>query len=195
MLAFAIRRLGQSALRPGGDVVPRVPRRVRDRQSDRAAGQSPGRRGRARARHRGARPRQADPRAVRATFLARARAATSAARSCYNVPAIQLILDKLPATLELALAAMVIAIAIGIPLGLVAGLKPAFVRRAQRSWPVRSSASACRRSGSGLVLIMVFSVHLRLAAAERPRRDRVAARRAGELPHARTASSTSRCRR
>ena len=42
----------------------------------------------------------------------------------YNIPAIQLILDKLPATLELAAAAMVLAIVIGIPLGLVAGLKP-----------------------------------------------------------------------
>src|SRR5690349_18542518 len=42
----------------------------------------------------------------------------------YNVPAIQLIFDRLPATLELAGAAMVIAILLGIPLGLVAGLKP-----------------------------------------------------------------------
>ena len=43
----------------------------------------------------------------------------------YNVPALSLILDKLPATIELAFVAMVIAIALGIPLGLVAGLKPA----------------------------------------------------------------------
>jgi len=42
----------------------------------------------------------------------------------YNVPALSLILDKLPATIELAFVAMVLAIAIGIPLGLVAGLKP-----------------------------------------------------------------------
>src|SRR5512142_161621 len=42
----------------------------------------------------------------------------------YNIPAIQLILERLPATMELALAATVIAIAIGIPLGLVAGLRP-----------------------------------------------------------------------
>src|ERR1700745_667608 len=38
----------------------------------------------------------------------------------YNIPAIQLILDKLPATLELAAVAMVIAIVLGIPLGLIA---------------------------------------------------------------------------
>ena len=77
----------------------------------------------------------------------------------YNVPAIQLILERLPATLELALAAMVIAIAIGIPLGLVAGLYP------------HSLAGRAIMAGSilgfslptfwvGLVLIMLFSVHL-----------------------------------
>jgi peptide/nickel transport system permease protein len=77
----------------------------------------------------------------------------------YNVPAIQLILERLPATLELALAAMAIAIAVGIPLGLVAGLYP------------HSVAGRAIMAGSilgfslptfwvGLVLIMLFSVHL-----------------------------------
>ena len=42
----------------------------------------------------------------------------------YNEPALTLILDKLPATIELAFVAMVMAIGLGIPLGLVAGLKP-----------------------------------------------------------------------
>src|SRR5262245_9220649 len=41
-----------------------------------------------------------------------------------NVPAIQLILERMPATVELALTAMVIAVVLGIPLGLIAGLKP-----------------------------------------------------------------------
>jgi peptide/nickel transport system permease protein len=40
----------------------------------------------------------------------------------YNIPALSLILDKLPATIELAFVAMVLAIGIGIPLGLLAGL-------------------------------------------------------------------------
>jgi peptide/nickel transport system permease protein len=77
----------------------------------------------------------------------------------YNVPAIQLILERLPATLELAGAAMVMAIALGIPLGLVAGLKP------------HSALGRGIMAGSilgfslptfwvGLVLIMVFSVQL-----------------------------------
>jgi peptide/nickel transport system permease protein len=77
----------------------------------------------------------------------------------YNVPAIQLIFDKLPATLELAAAAMVIAIVIGIPLGLVAGLKP-------DSWIGRSIMAGSILGFSlptfwvGLVLIMLFSVKL-----------------------------------
>src|SRR5690606_28132803 len=42
----------------------------------------------------------------------------------YNVPAITLILQRLPATLELAVAALLLAVIIGVPLGLVAGLYP-----------------------------------------------------------------------
>jgi peptide/nickel transport system permease protein len=77
----------------------------------------------------------------------------------YNIPAIQLILERLPATLELALAATVIAILLGIPLGLVAGLKP-------HSWVGRSIMAGSIMGFSlptfwvGLVLIMVFSVEL-----------------------------------
>ncbi|HLX23157.1 MAG TPA: ABC transporter permease [Usitatibacter sp.] len=77
----------------------------------------------------------------------------------YNVPAIQLILDKLPATLELAAAAMVMAIALGIPLGLIAGLRP-------DSWFGRAIMAGSILGFSlptfwvGLVLIMFFSVHL-----------------------------------
>jgi peptide/nickel transport system permease protein len=94
-----------------------------------------------------------------ATFLARAASGDLGRSFVFNVPAIQLILDKLPATLELALAATAIAIAIGIPLGLVAGLRP------------NSIAGRTIMAGSilgfslptfwvGLVLIMVFSVQL-----------------------------------
>tara|TARA_Y100001970_G_scaffold283507_1_gene398802 strand:- start:27640 stop:28605 length:966 start_codon:yes stop_codon:yes gene_type:complete len=41
----------------------------------------------------------------------------------FNIPAIELILSKLPATLELAFFALFLAIVIGLPLGLIAGLK------------------------------------------------------------------------
>jgi peptide/nickel transport system permease protein len=94
-----------------------------------------------------------------ATFLTNTFSGDLGRSFVYNIPAIQLILEKLPATLELAISAMVIAIAIGIPLGLVAGLRP-------DSWLGR-----CIMAGSivgfslptfwvGLVLIMVFSVQL-----------------------------------
>jgi peptide/nickel transport system permease protein len=68
-------------------------------------------------------------------------------------------MERLPATLELALAATVIAILIGIPLGLLAGLKP-------HSWVGRSIMAGSIVGFSlptfwvGLVLIMVFSVRL-----------------------------------
>ena len=62
--------------------------------------------------------------------------------------ALGLILERMPATMELAIAAMVIAVVLGIPLGLWAGLSPT-ASPAARSWQARSSASRCRRSGSG----------------------------------------------
>ena len=77
----------------------------------------------------------------------------------FNVPAIQLIFERMPATIELATAAMLIAILLGLPLGLWAGLKP------------DSIAGKTIMAGSilgfslptfwvGLMLIMVFSVYL-----------------------------------
>ncbi len=76
-----------------------------------------------------------------------------------SVPAITLILERMPATLELALAAMLIAVTLGIPLGLFAGLRP-------RSWLARSIMAlstvgfALPTFWVGLMLIMVFSVQL-----------------------------------
>jgi peptide/nickel transport system permease protein len=93
-----------------------------------------------------------------ATFLARAFQGDLGRSFVYNIPAIQLILDKLPATLELSAAAMVIALLLGIPLGLVAGLKP-------HSWIGRTIMAGSILGFSlptfwvGLVLIMLFSVH------------------------------------
>src|SRR2546426_1271163 len=77
----------------------------------------------------------------------------------FNVPAIGLIVERMPATLELATAAMLIAVVLGIPLGLWAGLRP------------ESAAGKSIMAGSilgfslptfwvGLMLIMVFSVTL-----------------------------------
>ncbi|MCM2328082.1 MAG: ABC transporter permease [Lysobacter sp.] len=77
----------------------------------------------------------------------------------YNEPALTLILDKLPATIELAFVAMVMAIGLGIPLGLVAGLKPdSFVGRAIMAGSILGFSLPT--FWVGLVLIMVFSVQL-----------------------------------
>ena len=94
-----------------------------------------------------------------ATFLARAAHGDLGRSFVYNVPAIQLILDKLPATLELAVVAMAAAIAIGIPLGLIAGLRPhSFIGRAIMAGSILGFSLPT--FWVGLVLIMVFSVHL-----------------------------------
>ena len=71
------------------------------------------------------------------------------ARSCTARRRSRLILERMPATLELALTAMLIAIVLGIPLGLVGGTQARTASPAGRSWRARSSASRCRRSGSG----------------------------------------------
>lgn len=77
----------------------------------------------------------------------------------YNVPALTLILEKLPATMELAFVAMAIAIVLGIPLGLVAGLKPdSFLGRSIMAGSILGFSLPT--FWVGLVLIMVFSVQL-----------------------------------
>ena len=77
----------------------------------------------------------------------------------FSVPAIQLILERMPATLELAAAAMLIAIVLGIPLGLWAGLKPGSI--AGRTIMAGSILGfSLPTFWVGLMLIMVFSVDL-----------------------------------
>jgi peptide/nickel transport system permease protein len=77
----------------------------------------------------------------------------------FNEPALQLILQRMPATLELAFGAMFIALLIGLPLGLYAGLRP--------KSPVSQGIMAGSILGFslptfwvGLMLIMVFAVQL-----------------------------------
>jgi peptide/nickel transport system permease protein len=92
-------------------------------------------------------------------FLGRALQGDLGRSFVFNEPALTLILTRMPATLELALAATVGAILIGLPLGLYAGLRP------------ESGASKAIMAGSilgfslpsfwvGLMLIMVFAVQL-----------------------------------
>ncbi|MFM8899577.1 MAG: ABC transporter permease [Burkholderiales bacterium] len=93
------------------------------------------------------------------TFLKNALAGDMGNSFVQGVPAVTLVFEKMPATLELAIAAMLIAILLGIPLGLWAGLQP------------ESFAAKTIMTGSilgfslptfwvGLMLIMVFAVQL-----------------------------------
>ena len=76
-----------------------------------------------------------------------------------NIPAVQLILQRMPATVELALTATLISIVFGVPLGLWAGLKP-------DSFSAKSIMAGSILGFSlptfwvGLMLIMIFSVWL-----------------------------------
>ena len=77
----------------------------------------------------------------------------------FNEPAIRLILQRMPATLELAFGATFVALLIGLPLGLYAGLRP--------ESPVSKGIMAGSILGFslptfwvGLMLIMVFAVQL-----------------------------------
>jgi peptide/nickel transport system permease protein len=77
----------------------------------------------------------------------------------FNEPALRLILQRMPATMELAVSAVLLSVVIGLPLGLLAGLYP------------KAAASRAVMAGSilgfslptfwvGLMLIMVFAVQL-----------------------------------
>jgi peptide/nickel transport system permease protein len=77
----------------------------------------------------------------------------------YQEDAVRLILQRLPATMELAFAALLMAIVVGVPLGLFAGMKP--------EHPVSRTLMATSIVGFSLpafwvalMLIMVFSVQL-----------------------------------
>jgi peptide/nickel transport system permease protein len=77
----------------------------------------------------------------------------------HGEPAIQLILSRMPATLELALVALVLAVLIGIPLGLYAGLKPdSKIARAIMATSILGFSLPT--FWVGLMLILVFAVTL-----------------------------------
>ena len=77
----------------------------------------------------------------------------------FNEPALRLIAQRMPATLELAVTAVLFSVVFGVPLGLYAGLKPnGFAGRAIMA----SSILGFSLPGFwvGLMLIMVFAVQL-----------------------------------
>ncbi|MCU0983853.1 MAG: ABC transporter permease [Acetobacteraceae bacterium] len=93
------------------------------------------------------------------TFLGNALRGDLGRSFVFNEPALKLILQKMPATLELALAATVFAILIGLPLGLWAGLRP----EAPSSRVIMATSIlgfSLPTFWVGLMLIMVFAVQL-----------------------------------
>ncbi|HYZ32643.1 MAG TPA: ABC transporter permease [Crenalkalicoccus sp.] len=77
----------------------------------------------------------------------------------FNEPALRLILSRMPATLELAFGATFLALLIGLPLGLYAGLRPnALLARGIMAGSILGFSLPT--FWVGLVLIMVFAVDL-----------------------------------
>jgi len=93
------------------------------------------------------------------SFLAGAMQGNLGRSFVHSTSALGLILERMPATMELAIAAMVIAVVIGIPLGLWAGLRPNGA--AGRTIMATSILGfSLPTFWVGLMLIMVFSVML-----------------------------------
>lgn len=93
------------------------------------------------------------------TFLGNALQGDLGRSFVFNEPALKLIFQRMPATLELAVGATVVALIIGVPLGLYAGLKP--------ENPLSKGVMAASILGFslptfwvGLMLILVFAVQL-----------------------------------
>lgn len=92
-------------------------------------------------------------------FLANALTGDLGTSFVYNTPSITLILQRFPATLELALSALFIAIVIGAPLGLYAGLRPG--SRTDRAIVTGSILGfSLPNFWQGLMLILIFSIGL-----------------------------------
>jgi len=94
-----------------------------------------------------------------AVFLGKALGGDLGRSFVFNEPALQLILQRMPATLELAIAATVAAILIGLPLGLYAGLRPDSLG-AKTIMAGSILGFSLPTFWVGLMLIMVFAVQL-----------------------------------
>ena len=92
-------------------------------------------------------------------FLSQALHGNLGVSFAFHVPAVTLILERLPATLELAIAATLMAIIFGIPLGLYAGLRPnGFIGRSIMAGSILGFSLPT--FWVGLIFILVFSVQL-----------------------------------
>ena len=93
------------------------------------------------------------------TFLGEAARGNMGRSFVFNEPALKLIAGRLPATLELAVTAVLISIFLGVPLGLYAGLKPdSLVGRGIMAGSILGFSLPT--FWVGLMLIMIFAVQL-----------------------------------
>ncbi|WID95017.1 ABC transporter permease [Bosea vestrisii] len=93
------------------------------------------------------------------TFMANALKGDLGRSFVHGVPALQLILARLPATFELVLLAMTLALAAGIPLGLMVGLNPDS-RRARIVMAGTVLGFSLPSFWKGMMLILLFAVLL-----------------------------------
>jgi peptide/nickel transport system permease protein len=92
-------------------------------------------------------------------FLQNAAAGNLGRSFAFATPALGLILERFPATMELAVSAMLLSVLVGIPLGLLAGLRPhGFTGKAIMT--VSILGFSLPTFWVGLMLIMVFAVKL-----------------------------------
>ena len=99
-----------------------------------------------------------------ATFLGNAVRGDLGRSFVYNVPAVDVILQRLPATLELALAGLLLAVLVGLPLGLLAGLRPnGILGRSIMTGSILGFSLP--NFWIGLMLILLFAVHWKVLPA------------------------------
>jgi peptide/nickel transport system permease protein len=92
-------------------------------------------------------------------FLQNAAAGNLGRSFAFATPALGLILERFPATMELAVSAMLLSVLVGIPLGLLAGLRPhGFLGKTIMT--VSILGFSLPTFWVGLMLIMVFAVKL-----------------------------------
>ena len=92
-------------------------------------------------------------------FLTRALSGDLGNSFVFNQPALTLILNRMPATLELAFVALLIGLVFGIPLGIYAGLKPkSLVSKSVMTFSILGFSLPT--FWIGLVMVMLFSVKL-----------------------------------
>nr|WP_217346264.1 ABC transporter permease [Noviherbaspirillum sp. L7-7A]MBV0880664.1 ABC transporter permease [Noviherbaspirillum sp. L7-7A] len=92
-------------------------------------------------------------------FLQNAAAGNLGRSFAFSTPALALILERFPATMELAVSAMLLSVGLGIPLGLLAGLKPGSLA-GKAIMTISVLGFSLPTFWVGLMLIMVFAVKL-----------------------------------